>query len=126
MVDFNVEINNHLQWRAIIESIITGQVSMHVPASLLMSDNHCQLGKWLFSSESDCYEGNYHFNLLINDHKKFHLLASEIVTAHKQGDAQRVEQLKNAFYSSSDKVINSLHELKKLEQGKSDTKLPNP
>ena len=59
MIDFDVEINNHLQWRSMIDSIVNGQVSMEIPASVMMNDNRCQLGKWLFSSESDAYEGHY-------------------------------------------------------------------
>ena len=115
MVNFDVEINNHLQWRSIIESIVTDQVSMQVPESMIKSDKGCQLGKWLFSSESVSYEGNYHFNLLKNDHKNFHQLASQIVIAHKQNDSQKINQLKKEFYAVSDKVIDTLKELKQLE-----------
>ena len=121
MINFNVEINNHLQWRSIIESIVSGQVSLEIPSSMLLTDNHCQLGKWIYSPESDDYQGNYHFNLLISDHKKFHLLASEIVAAYEQGDDQKVAQLQDEFYSSSDKVIDSLNKLKKLEKASPST-----
>ena len=116
MFDFNVEINNHLQWRSIIESIVSGQVSLDIPRSMFLTDNHCQLGKWLYSPESNDYQGNYHFNLLISDHKKFHQFASEIVAAYEQGDDQRVAQLHDEFYLSSDKVIDSLNKLKQLEK----------
>ena len=115
MVDFDVENNNHLQWRAIIESVVSGNVSMEIPGELIMSDKHCQLGHWLYSPESASYESNFHFNLLISDHKKFHLLSSEIVAAYKQGDFQKIHKLLDDFYFVSDKVIDSLKELKELE-----------
>ena len=114
MVDFDVEINNHLQWRAIIESVVSGVVSMEIPGEQIMSDKHCQLGHWLYSPESASYKGNFHFNLLISDHKKFHLLSSEIVAAYKQGDFQTIHELLDDFYSVSDKVIDSLKQLKEL------------
>ena len=115
MVDFDVEINNHLQWRAIIESVVSGDVSMEIHGGLIASDKDCQLGRWLYSSESASYEGNFHFNLLIADHKKFHLLSSEIVAAYKQGDFQKTHKLLDEFYFISDKVIDTLKELKELE-----------
>ncbi len=59
-IDFDEEILKHLQWRTMVEALIHRHQDSFVSPSILMKDNKCQLGKWIYSDDSNAYETNQH------------------------------------------------------------------
>jgi hypothetical protein len=114
MPDFDEEILKHLQWRSMVVALFEHRQDTAVPPQIIISDDKCQLGKWIYSSESDYLSGNEIFQSLKAVHKEFHMSAGTILTLVQQGKPEEAKNFEIDFYKQSDEVINCLKELKNL------------
>lgn len=115
-MDFDEEIIKHLQWRTMVENLFQDRERPYVSATVIIQDDKCQLGKWIYSSQSTAYEKYPAFKKLIEVHKAFHLQAGTIMTICNNGDFEEASELEDEFYRLSGEVIKYLEELKQLER----------
>ena len=114
-MDFDAEIIKHLQWRTMVESLFRDRERAFVSPSVIIQDDKCQLGKWIYSTASKVYEKYPAFKTLIEVHRDFHLKAGTIMTICNNGDCDEASELEEEFYRLSGEVIKCLEALKQLE-----------
>ena len=114
-MDFDAEIIKHLEWRTMIETLFRDRERAYVSPATIIQDDKCQLGKWIYSSESKIYANLPVFKTLIEVHKDFHLQAGTIMTICNNGDFTEASELEDEFYRLSAEVITCLKELKQQE-----------
>ena len=85
-----------------------------IPPQIIISDNKCQLGQWIYSSESESFSNNDVFQKLKAIHKEFHLSAGAILTMAQQGKLNEAKSLEDDFYRQSEEVVQSLEKLKSI------------
>ncbi len=109
----NIEdaIKSHKQWKLMVESLFRGEREFEVNPSILMKDNLCKLGQWIYSKESKKYSNDVQFEQLQNDHKKFHLLAGTILSLFKENKSDKAAEKLEEFQEVSSNVIKLLENL---------------
>lgn len=112
-IDFDEEIIKHLQWRTMVEALLHNHEQAFVSPSVLIQDNKCQLGKWIYSDDTNQYASNQTFKKLLESHKEFHIKAGTILSLYQQGKIADAEELEDVFYQLSNEVIKCLESLKK-------------
>jgi hypothetical protein len=113
-MDFDEEIVNHLQWRTMVETLFRDHEQSYVSPTVLIQDDKCQLGKWIYSQDTQPYESHRAFSKLTEVHKEFHLKAGTILTICKNGNFDEATRLEDEFYHLSGEVIKCLEELKRV------------
>ena len=111
-MDFDAEIKQHLLWRSMVESLFNKNSAEFALPSAISNDHHCQLGKWIYSHESEIYADKHCFNQLREAHKEFHSRAGLILTLFRQGEVDKAQAHEPEFYLLSDDVVKCLEELK--------------
>ncbi len=111
-MDFDEEIKQHLLWRSMVESLFNKSAKEFALPSLISNDHHCQLGKWIYSHESDAFSEKPDFIQLRESHQKFHTLAGKILALFKQGEMAKAQTYEPEFYLLSDDVVKCLEALK--------------
>ncbi len=96
-IDFDEEIIRHLQWKTMIEALLHSGVETVLSPSVLMADNKCNLGKWIFSEESNEYEANAAFRRLMEAHKEFHNKAGMVFSLYQGGRKDEAEDIEIQF-----------------------------
>lgn len=112
MLDIEKEINSHLQWRTLIEGLFRFRRTSPVPASIIVKDTECSLGKWIFSEQTSKYANDASLRKLIEVHKSFHVRASMILSLVNEGKSHQAEELTYEFYELSNQIIQLLESLK--------------
>ena len=105
-------IKSHKQWKLMVESLFRGERSFEVNPSILTKDNLCKLGVWIYSNESNELSNQTQFQQLLNDHKKFHILAGSILSLFKENKASEATEKLEEFQEVSNSVIKLLEDLK--------------
>jgi hypothetical protein len=113
-VDFDEEIIKHLEWRTMVEALFRDRERSYVSPTVIIQDDKCQLGQWIYSSASDTYEKHPAFKTLIEVHKAFHIHSGTIMTICNNGNFEEASELEDEFYRLSGEVIKSLEDLKRL------------
>ena len=110
----NIEdaIKSHKQWKLMVESLFRGERDFEVNPSILIKDNLCKLGQWIYSQEYNEYSSQIQFEQLQHDHKKFHLLAGSILSLFNENKKIEAAEKLDEFQQVSNSVINLLEELK--------------
>ena len=114
-MDIDKEIIKHLEWRSMVENLFRDRERAYVSPTVIIQDDKCQLGKWIYSSVSNVYEKYPAFKTLVEVHKEFHLKAGTIMTICNNGDFEEASELEDEFYRLSGEVIKCLEELKQVE-----------
>ena len=113
-MDFDEEIIKHLEWRTTVENLFRDHDRSYVSPTMIIQDDKCQLGKWIYSSESNIYENYPAYKTLLLVHKAFHIQAGTIMTICNNGNFEEASELEDEFYRLSGEVIKCLEELKQL------------
>lgn len=83
--------------------------------SIVCSDRHCNLGRWIYS-KGNTHLGRYPgFSALRTHHKVFHMTASNIISlmqADKKLEAE--ELLSTQFVAASEKALNGLRMMQRV------------
>ena len=111
-MDFDDEIKNHLQWRSMVEAMFINNESSYVSPSLVITDDKCRLGQWIYSDDSNSFSHLDAFKRLLEIHKEFHLKAGTILTICNNGNYDQASELEDEFYTLSGEVVKCLEELK--------------
>ncbi|MBT8439027.1 MAG: CZB domain-containing protein [Gammaproteobacteria bacterium] len=113
-VDFDEEIIKHLEWRTMVEALFRDHERSYVSPTIIIQDDQCQLGQWIYSSASGTYEKYPAFQKLIEVHKAFHIQAGTIMTLCNNGNFEGSPELEDEFYRLSGEVVKCLEDLKQL------------
>lgn len=116
MVDFDGEIQKHLQWREMIAALFEKDSDKFVPPQVVISDDQCQLGKWIYSSESADYAEREVFQQLKSVHKDFHFSAGTMLMMAQQGNLNEARKIEKDFYRQSSDVVKYLQQLKQSQE----------
>jgi hypothetical protein len=83
--------------------------------SIVCSDRHCDLGRWI-NTKASTHLGRYPgFTALRTHHKVFHLTASNIISLMQADKKEEAEELLSTqFATSSEKALNGLRMMKKV------------
>ena len=115
-MDFDQEIGKHLQWRTMVEGLFGDtERASYVSPSILIQDDKCHLGQWIYSDESRPFESHPSYKKLIHIHKEFHLKAGTILAICNNGNCESAAEFKDEFYSLSGEVIKCLEQLKQAD-----------
>jgi methyl-accepting chemotaxis protein len=77
------------------------------------SEDHlkCDLGKWIYG-DGKRFQSNTVYTELENEHKKFHVLAGEIIAAKSQGNVKKAEDLYQTLMSGYRQVVTRIDKLR--------------
>ncbi len=116
-LDIEAAISAHENWRLRLELYLAGTSQETFIPSVVCSDNHCDLGRWIHG-KGTTHLGKYPgFTALKTHHKMFHLTASNVIAlvqADKKGEADKL--LSTKFVDSSDQVLTDLRMMQKVVQ----------
>jgi len=108
-------ILQHLLWVIKARGIIDGKLNIDSGA---VTDHHsCDLGKWIYGSNSTSFRNNTNFSALESRHEILHNKVKEIVQSLKSDSAEKRESRYNELLELSGEVIDLL--LKLNEEQKS-------
>lgn len=114
-MDFNREINKHLEWIEAVASLIGADARPEDDIKEVSRHDHCALGRWLSSDESADFKGFPEFESLEKSHATFHALAGELISALEEGNEHRADELQETFIATSQEVIAYLEALREHE-----------
>lgn len=110
-MDFDIAINQHLNWVNLVESLFNETDSNILNSSSLIKDNECDLGKWIYSADNKLLS-NKIYQDLVQVHKDFHFQAGTIILNYQSGRKEEAEQLHKSFKELSMQIISLLNQLK--------------
>lgn len=111
-MDFDKEIEQHILWRSMVESLFNKEAKDFSLPAVISDDHFCHLGKWIHSKDSELYSDHPVFETLCVVHKQFHQTAAKILNHFKKGEDDQAIKLESEFYLLSDDVIHCLQDLK--------------
>lgn len=106
---------SHTNCQLRLKLYLSGSSKEIFSPSIVCSDRHCNLGRWIHS-KGNTHLGRYPgFNALRTHHKVFHMTASTIISlmqADKQLEAE--ELLTTQFAAASEKALNGLRMMQRV------------
>ena len=113
-MNFDEAVKSHAQWKLNLKRYLDNPDGS-IRAVDLQKDNLCELGKWLYSDEVAALRELPEFKQLVEEHKKFHMAAAEIVRRRDGGE--EVDQYialgsSSLFAETSAKMIHLLAKIK--------------
>lgn len=114
-LDIETAIASHANWKLRLQLYLSGGSQETFIPSIVCSDNHCDLGRWIHG-KGTTHLGKYPgFGALKNRHKLFHLTASNVVSLMQSGKTLEAEKtLAKEFDDSSNAVLNDLRLMHKV------------
>jgi hypothetical protein len=79
---------------------------------MIISDDLCQLGKWIYFNDSYDHSYSSLSEKLQKVHRDFHLKAGNILTLIYAGDIEVAKSLVNEFYQLSNEVTHILEKIR--------------
>ena len=111
-------INAHVRWKIRLENYLNGTSDEKLDPKMICLDNQCTLGKWIHGPAKAQFSEDAGFKALLEDHARFHVVASTVVTKIHENDKAAAEELLKGDYSlASRKVVHDLTELSKQLAG---------
>ena len=114
-LDIEMAASAHHNWKLRLELYIAGTSQETFIPSIVCSDNHCDLGRWIYG-KGTTHLGKYPgFSALRTHHKMFHLAASNVISlmqADQKLEAKKV--LTTQFTEISAKVLGDLQLMHKV------------
>jgi methyl-accepting chemotaxis protein len=111
-LDIDAAISAHLAWADRLRHQIGGSDVTALPTEEISDDSKCQLGQWLFSAGMD-YDILQEYSHLVEEHRKFHTIAAEVLRLHEVGETPQAHWvLENPFKHQSKIVVDLLESLK--------------
>lgn len=107
-------INAHILWKIRLEKYMKGTSEEKLDPKVICLDNQCKLGKWIHGTAQEHFKDDESLTYLREEHAKFHVFASHIVTKVQANDLAAAQELFEGDYKyTSRKVIFALTELSK-------------
>lgn len=107
-------INAHILWKIRLEKYMKGTSEEKLDPKVICLDNQCKLGKWIHGTAQEHFKDDESLTYLREEHAKFHVFASNIVTKVQANDLAAAQELFEGDYKyTSRKVIFALTELSK-------------
>lgn len=98
-------LDAHMAWKTRLHDTLAGTSSETIEVAQVAPDNICVLGKWLYSPGGQNFSQLPEYENLRLTHKKFHLVAGEILVAFNDGKIDTAKNLlKQDFRSLSDRI----------------------
>jgi hypothetical protein len=82
-------IDAHLAWSGKLLSTLHGLNNETIDIPTVRVDDHCVLGKWLYSTAKEKFSHLPEYSELKMVHQQFHLCAADILKDHKEGMTER-------------------------------------
>jgi Chemoreceptor zinc-binding domain len=93
---------------------LDGTSEEKLDSKVVCLDNQCKLGKWIYGSAAEHFQGDESLNNLRDEHAKFHTYAGRIVDfVHAKEMAAANDLLQGDYKYTSRKVVFALSELSK-------------
>lgn len=89
-MNFDDAIKAHAVWKMKLTGYIN-KPDKSLNSAEVSSDNKCELGKWLHSSESATYATHTEFGMLKQAHADFHKEAGSIIQRADKGESMGAE-----------------------------------
>ena len=102
-------------WKAKLLAAIQAGHS-EVSADDIRHDDRCELGKWLLSEASETLRHSPHYEKSVELHRRFHVVASEVLTCALNGrrhEAMSAIAAQGVFTEASSALVNELLAWKK-------------
>ena len=114
-LNIDVAVMAHDNWKLRLETYLAGKSEEDLRPDVVCCDDHCDLGKWIYS-DGEQHLGQYMtFQDLKATHKMFHYTASSVVTLSKAGKPDEANELLHGeFTKLSTTVKRRLGDLKAL------------
>ncbi len=106
-LDIQAVINAHLAWRKRLEDQILGQSQEELDIGVIMQDNQCVLGQWLYGQAArSTLSLHPEFGHLREAHRRFHLYTARVVqTLRMRGVAAAQAMLESEFDRLSKDIV---------------------
>ena len=95
-----------------VESLFREERTFQVAPSILIKDNLCKLGQWIYSDEASKFSDSHFFGVLRIAHREFHKQAGTILKLYEENKVDEAEGQLARFQDTSETVINLLNKLK--------------
>lgn len=117
-LDVQAVINAHLAWRKRLEDCILGRSNEELDISIVMQDNQCALGQWLYGKAARSTLALHpEFAALRETHRSFHLYAARVVqTLRMRGVEAAQVMLESEFDRLSKDIVFNLAALMHKER----------
>ncbi|MCS7067863.1 MAG: CZB domain-containing protein [Meiothermus sp.] len=117
-LDVQAVINAHLAWRKRLEDCILDRSNEELDIGLVMQDNQCALGQWLYGKAARSTLALHpEFGTLRETHRVFHLYAARIVqTLRMRGVEAAQVMLESEFDRLSKDIVYNLAALMHKER----------
>lgn len=117
-LDVQAVINAHLAWRKRLEDCILGHSNEELDISVIMQDNQCQLGQWLYGQAARSTLALHpEFAALRETHRTFHLYAARVLqTLRMRGVEAARAMLETEFDRLSKDIVFNLAALMHKER----------
>ena len=101
-LDLKAALDTHRAWKIKLEDELSGHSTSPIDVDVIASDCQCTLGKWLHSTGENLYSEYEQYHSAVEAHANFHIVASEVVKEHQQGDTDTAKNLlKSKFRTAS-------------------------
>lgn len=106
---------SHENCRLRLKQYLSGSSDEVFAQSIISSDRHCSIGRWI-NNKASTHLGRYPgFTALRTHHKVMHLTASNIISLMQTDQKAEAEQmLATQFAAASDKSVSGLRMMKKV------------
>lgn len=117
-LDVQAVINAHLAWRKRLEGCILGRSNEELDIGVIMQDNQCVLGQWLYGQAArSTLSLHPEFAMLRESHRSFHLYAARVVqTLRMRGVEAAQAMLESDFDRLSKDIVFNLAALMHKER----------
>ncbi|MCX8088211.1 MAG: CZB domain-containing protein [Meiothermus ruber] len=117
-LDVQAVINTHLAWRKRLEDAILGRSNEELDIGVIMQDNQCLLGQWLYGQAARSTLALHpEFAALREAHRTFHLYTARVVqTLRMRGVEAAQAMLETEFDRLSKDIVFNLAALMHKER----------
>lgn len=99
-------INAHLAWRKRLEDLILGNSSEELDIGVIMQDDLCQLGQWIYGQAARSTLALHpEFAALREAHRAFHLYAARVVQTLRMRGVEAAQAMLEADFDRLSKDI---------------------
>lgn len=92
----------HQAWKGRLQKVLDNTSDERFDLTAVSQDNHCFLGKWIYSEGKNLYGHLPEYETVRKAHVEFHVCAGEVLTQHKIGNEEKAQELlKTKFRSAS-------------------------
>ena len=85
-LNLNSALDAHRAWQHHLHKMVVGDDMEQADAGAVGRSDLCTLGQWLYGHDSQSYRLFAEYNELVKSHAKFHLCASAVLIAYREGN----------------------------------------